>query len=116
MLSEAAIGYLAARTYRPDAARNVNLIPLSGIYWDDEYPIGKTTSLCNDDYEQILTLFGLRALQWRGEPLSEEQQKLWDDTHTRAPAWALFHRITICDEDLQADKLPCKPWMILRQR
>jgi hypothetical protein len=104
MLSEAAIAYLAARTYRPDAVRNVNLVPLSGIYWDDEYPIGKATSLGNDDYEQILTLFGLRALRWRGESLSEEQQKLWDDTHTRAPTWALFHRTTICDEHLQADK------------
>jgi hypothetical protein len=103
MLSPAAIAKLAAMTYRPDAVRQINLIPLSGIYWADEYSTGDSASFAEDDLRQMLQMFGLRALQWRGEPLSEEQQKFWDDTHSRAPSWALFARMKISEEDLQAD-------------
>lgn len=103
MLSQEAVSYLATRTYRPDAAREIKLIPLSGIYWEDEYPfyVGED-AVSQGDYQQVLRMFALRACLWRGEVLSPEQQEFWDEIYAQVPTWALFKRMEISAEDLQA--------------
>jgi hypothetical protein len=38
MLTESTIAMLSALTYRAGAAKRVCVLPLGGIYWDDELP------------------------------------------------------------------------------
>jgi hypothetical protein len=109
MLSKEALAYLATCTYRSDAKREINLIPLSGIYWEDEFPVfGGKDLVPEDDYWQIMRLFKIRSALWRGERLPEETQEFWDDVRARLPQWALFQRMNVTEEDLQADVFAVK--------
>ena len=81
MLSEKAISLLADLTYREDAVREINLIPLSGIYWEDEFPMfGDTAEILSEqDRREIMSLFCIRVALWRGHTPMEYEQKRWDD-------------------------------------
>ena len=107
MLSETALRYLATRTFRGDAERQINILPLGGIYWEDEYPFCDEVppwerTVPEDDYPQVLSMFGLRVRLWKGEQFSKEQRDLWDAVQTKAPTWALFHRLVISEDDMKA--------------
>jgi hypothetical protein len=67
MLTENTISTLSTLTYRADAKRQVCVLPLAGIYWDDELPdIRELTKISEDDRVQIFRLFGLRCRYLEG--------------------------------------------------
>jgi len=100
MLSETAVSYLSALSYRANAERRVCVLPLSGIYWEDEIPdILQLARLSEDDQNQVWRLFGLRARIWRGESLSPDDQLFWDKALSRVPGCPLFYRLQISAED-----------------
>jgi hypothetical protein len=107
MLDDASAEYLASRTYREDAKREINILPLGGIYWEDEYPfcgaeVVPETVVSEGNYSQILRMFALRVQLWKGKQFSEENREFWDAVQAKAPTWALFHRLVITDDDMKA--------------
>lgn len=52
----------------------------------------------------INLMFDLRLQLWDGERLSQENQQVWDAVRNQVPHWALFHRLTLNDEQKQARK------------
>jgi hypothetical protein len=104
MLSKEALAYLASRTYRADAVRQINFIPLTGIYWEDEFPVfGGNKILPEEDFSQVMQMFKLRAALWKGKELREKQKEFWDGVYATVPQWALFKRMKVSEEDLQAE-------------
>ena len=107
MLSKAAVRYLASRTFRENAVRQINILPLGGIYWEHEYPFCGAEEVpqkiaSEENYPQILRMFALRVKLWKGEQFSEEQKEFWDAVQAKAPTWALFRRLVITDDDMKA--------------
>jgi len=94
---------LSVLTYREDAKRQVCLLPLAGIYWDDELPdLRELFKISEDDREQIFRLFGLRCQVWKGEVLGGEDRQFWENMQSLMPTWAFFERHEVTPEDLQA--------------
>jgi hypothetical protein len=104
MLSKTTLAHLSGLTYRPDAKRQVCLLPLGGIYWEDEMPdlrqIMKT--IPEDDRNQMFRLFSIRVRLWKGEALPTDEQLFWDTARSQMPTWALFQRRTISADDRHA--------------
>lgn len=99
-LSPSLVAYMSALTYRAESKRLVSLMPLSGIYWDDEIPdLRALLSLGEDDKMQYLCLFAIRIRLWRSEALSDEDQNLWDTVRTQVPTCPVFMRLNISDDD-----------------
>jgi hypothetical protein len=106
MLSEITSAYLSTLTYRPDAERRVSLLPLSCIYWEDEVPdFSHLRKIPEDDFNQILRLFGIRLRLWKDEPLTEDDERFWDKTRSQVPSWAFFRRRSISADDQNAQDL-----------
>jgi hypothetical protein len=96
---------MSALTYQAESKRLVSLMPLSGIYWDDEIPdLDALFSLGEDDKMQYLRLFAIRIRLWRGEALNEEDQNLWDTVRTQVPTCPVFMRLEISDEDRKTQR------------
>lgn len=104
MISETTLGFLSTLTYRADAKRQVCLLPLGGIYWEDEMPDILLMNIPEDDRNQILRLFGIRLRLWKGEPLLDGEQELWDMTYSQVPGWAFFQRQQISEDDQHAQE------------
>jgi len=105
MLSENTIAMLSTLTYRADAKRQVCVLPLAGIYWDDELPeLRELTEIPQADHDNIFRLLGLRSRLWTGEILSDNDQEFWDGMQSLVPSWAAFRRIRVSRDDLQADE------------
>jgi hypothetical protein len=105
MLSEITAAYLSTLTYRADAERRVCWLPLSGIYWEDELPdIEHLRTIPQDDFTQILRLFGIRKILWKDWPLAEDDERFWDKTRSQVPSWAFFRRKTISADDQLAQE------------
>jgi len=103
VLAETTITTLSALTYRADAKRQVCVLPLAGIYWDDELPdIRELIKIPEDDREQIFRLFGIRYRIWKGEELSGADRQFWNNMQLLIPTWAFFERQEITPEDRQA--------------
>src|SRR5689334_9451460 len=103
MLSETICRKLAEFTYRPDAKRQVCILPLTGIYWDDELPdIRELMKIPEDDRDEMFRLFGLRRKLWRGMTLQPDEQQLWDTARSEMPRWAFFSRLAISADDQRA--------------
>ena len=103
MLSESLVAFLSELIYRPNAKRQVRLLPLGGIYWEDEMPdLREIMKIPEADRHQMFRLFGIRARLWKGEALPADEQLFWDTAHSQMPSWALFRRQTISDDDRQA--------------
>jgi hypothetical protein len=103
MLSETTLAHLSDLTYRPDAKRRVCLLPLGGIYWEDEMPdLRQIMKIPEDDRNQMFRLFGIRARFWKGEALPADEQRFWDTARSQMPSWALFQRQTISVDDRHA--------------
>jgi hypothetical protein len=105
MLTENTIAMLSALTYRAGATRQVCVLPLGGVYWDDELPeLRRLTEIPQGDHDNILRLLGIRSRLWRGEILSDNDRQFWDGMLSLVPSWAAFQRTRVSPEDLQADK------------
>ncbi len=103
VLAKTTITRLSALTYRVDAKRQACLLPVAGIYWDDELPdVRELFKISEDDREQIFRLFGIRYRIWKGEVLSAEDRQFWEDMQSLIPTWAFFERQEITPEDLHA--------------
>ena len=104
-LSPSLVAYMSALTYRAESMRLVSLMPLSGIYWDDEIPdFDALFSLGEDDKMQYLHLFGIRIKLWRGEALNGEDQNLWDTVRTHVPTCPVFMRLNISEDDRKTQR------------
>lgn len=104
-LSPSLVAYMSTLTYRAEAKRLVSLMPLSGIYWDDEIPdLSALHSLGEDDEMQYLRLLAIRIRLWRGEALSDEDQNLWDTARTQVPTCPVFMRLNISDDDREEQR------------
>jgi hypothetical protein len=100
MLSETTLEYLSTLTYRSDAGRGVDLLPLGAIFWDDEMPeMRRRVGSPEDDQSIIDRLFAIRLKMWRGEDISERDQILWERVRSQVPDWAIFHRSKLSAED-----------------
>jgi hypothetical protein len=52
---------------------------------------------------RILGIFAIGGLVgWRDDPLSFEDQQLWDTAQSLVPGWAFFHRQRVSADDQQA--------------
>ncbi|MGA2377256.1 MAG: hypothetical protein ABSF72_17190 [Candidatus Sulfotelmatobacter sp.] len=103
MFTKTTIAQLSDLTYRPDAKLQVCLLPLAGIYWEDEMPdLHQIMKIPKDDRNQMFRLFGIRVRLWKGEVLSADEQLFWDTSRSQMPSWALFQRQTISDDDRRA--------------
>src|SRR5437588_7076088 len=100
MLSKNILAHLSTLTYRADAKRQVCILPLGSIYRDDEMPdIHRFVTFPEADRTQIVRLFGIRLRIWDHQTLSEDDQQFWDSVRSGAPAWALFHRLDLSEDD-----------------
>lgn len=105
MLSAETAKYLSSLRRRHDAKRMICWVPLGGIFWNDELAEAHDLNrFPEDDLAQILRIFGARAKMWAGEPLSEEQVRLWNEVKSQVPEWALFGRKEVTAEDLEAQR------------
>jgi hypothetical protein len=103
VLSEITSAYLSTLTYRSDAKRLVCWLPISGIYWEDEMPDTRLLrKIPEDDFNQIMRLFGIRSILWKNESLTEDDERFWDTTRSQVPSWAFFRRRTISVDDQNA--------------
>lgn len=105
-ISAAALEYLASLEYRPDAEVVLGMIPLTGIYWDDEIPGDheRIRALPENERSQVYRLFCIRKWIWRRKELSREDQKFWESVQKQVPACPLFRRLKPSREIVRADK------------
>lgn len=102
-VSDTVVAYLSKHAYRAEAKQQICIIPLSGLYWEDEMPeIRELLTFSEDDRLQIFRLFAIRYRLWDGECLSEEEEKLWNSARSKAPNAAIFQRLTLSAADRQA--------------
>ncbi|HMK22231.1 MAG TPA: hypothetical protein VK466_07835 [Terriglobales bacterium] len=103
MISQAAVEYLSGLKYRADAEQMVSLIPLSGIYWEDEIDFAQLHQLSEQDQHHILWLFGIRKKIWKSEVLNSSDQKFWQATRNLVPHCPLFWRVDPSPDVIRAD-------------
>jgi hypothetical protein len=102
-LDPAVVSCLSRLSYRPDAAQQKCIIPLSGLYWEDEMPaVSELFRLAESSQLQIFRLFSIRYKLWDGETLSMEDQQFWDSARAQVPGAAIFQRITLSPADQSA--------------
>jgi hypothetical protein len=100
MLSKDTLAHLSTLTYRADAKRQVCIVPLGSIYWDDEMPdIHRFVIFPEPDRTQVLRLFTIRLRIWDHQTLSEDDRQFWESVRSRAPDWALFRRLDLSEDD-----------------
>jgi hypothetical protein len=100
MLSEQTLSHLSALTYHADARRQVCILPLGSIYWDDELPqMGKFAAFPEPDRNEILRVFAIRLKAWDRQVLSDEDRQFWEIMRSAAPNWAIFRRLDLSDAD-----------------
>ena len=105
MLSEAAVAFLSPLTFRANAKRETCLIPLGGIYWDDEIPdFGLLLELPERNRKLIFRLFSIRFTLWAGNALSESAQAFLNEARSQVPAYPLFRRLNLSPDDRNAQE------------
>jgi len=103
MLSDAAVNFLQPLKHNPDAERFMSMIPLGGIYWDDEIPdFRELMTLHKDDRDSIFRLFSIRFKLWAGDELDAVDQSYWESAQQLVPNYPLFRRIDLSDDDRAA--------------
>jgi hypothetical protein len=103
VLTDALINLLRGLPARADARCMISAMPLGGIFWEDEMPESAVRwKLSEDERMTLWRLFGIRYKIWDDEPLSPDDQSLWDSARVSAPTWALFHRLTLTDADRES--------------
>jgi hypothetical protein len=105
MLSETAVAFLSPLTFKANAKREASLIPLGGIYWDDEIPdFDLLLALPEQDHKLVFRLFSIRFTLWAGEALSESAQAFLDEARSQVPAYPLFQRLNLSPADRKAQE------------
>jgi hypothetical protein len=100
MLSTNTLAYLSTLTYRADARRQVSILPLGSIFWDDEMPpMHEFIRIPEADREQVLRIFALRIKIWDDAILSEDDQRFWDSVRSATPDWAIYKRLKLSSHD-----------------
>ena len=100
MLSEETLSQLSTLTYHADAKRQVCILPLGSIYWDDELPQArKFAAFPEPDRNEILRVFAIRLRVWDHQVLSDEDRQFWVSVRSAAPNWAIFRRLDLSDAD-----------------
>jgi hypothetical protein len=100
MLSEETSAALSTLTYRPDAKRQVCILPLGSIYWEDELPqVQKFAAFPEPDRNAVLRAFTIRMRLWDCQSLSDDDRQFWDSVRSAVPNWAIFHRLDLSDDD-----------------
>jgi hypothetical protein len=104
-LNPAVVSCLSRLSYRQDAARRICIIPLSGIYWEDEIPeLRDLMKFAEEDRLQIFRLLSIRYDLWDGKSVTPEDQQFWDAARAQVPSTPIFQRITLSDGDKRAHK------------
>jgi hypothetical protein len=100
MLSDRAIAFLQPLTFSKTALRKTCLIPLGGIYWDDEIPdFHKLMAMPEKDRSGIYRLLSIRFKIWDGVAPEGDDRKFWDAARAKVPEYALFSRLELSNED-----------------
>ena len=103
MLNAETLACLSTLTYRSDAKRQVCILPLGTIYWDDELPeIGKFAAFREPDRNEVLRAFAIRLRLWDHQSLADDDREFWDRLRSAAPQWAIFRRLELSEEDQRA--------------
>lgn len=105
MLTQRAIAFLRPLVFSVEAKRRSSMLPLAGIYWEDEIPDFRAlVRLPKEDRHGIYNLFRIRFKIWRGTELSPKDKAFWETARAQVPDWALFHRLELSDEDRAAQE------------
>ena len=105
MLSENTVALLSSLTYRPDAERMCSLTDLGGIFWQDELPKdARLYDLLEQERLSVYRLFLIRYRLWYGKVLSAEERCFWDAARKQVPEYALFRRLTVSADDMEAQR------------
>jgi hypothetical protein len=100
MVSKETLSQLSALTYHADAKRQVCILPLGSVYWDDELPqVGKFAAFPEADRNEIFRVFAIRLKVWDRQVLSDEDRQFWESMRSAAPNWAIFRRLDLSDAD-----------------
>src|SRR5215475_7474454 len=103
MLSEKTLAHLSTLTYRADAKRQVCILPLGSIYWENELPqVQKFAAFPEPDRNEVLRAFAIRMRLWDRQSLSDHDRQFWDSVRSAVPNWAIFHRLDLSDDDRRA--------------
>ena len=87
----------------PDAKLIYCLIPLGSITWSDESPDDNFLPLLKEpDRDQILNLYAIRINYWDTGTMSQEDRAYWEKAQRQFPAWPLFQRLELSEEERQA--------------
>jgi len=105
MLTKETLSQLSTCVYRADAKRVISLMPLGSIYWDDEMPDWETLATIPEaDRKQIDRCFAIRMRLWNHESLLEDQSEFWESARSALPAWAIFRRLELSDDEQRERK------------
>lgn len=105
MLTIPAIDYLSSLAYRQNAKRRSCLLPLSGIYWEDEIPdFQDFLRIPEEDRLLVYRLFNIRFEIWKDQDLSIEDQIFWQTAIHQVPNCPIFYRMQLTDVDRQAQQ------------
>jgi hypothetical protein len=105
MLGHTAVDFLRPLSFRAEAECRVCLLPLGGIYWEDELPAYEALhKLPESDRNAILRLFSIRFKIWAKQRLSADDQEYWNVACSQVPTYALFHRLELSTDERQAQE------------
>jgi hypothetical protein len=93
--------YLSLRAYRAEAQQKMMMMPYCGIFWDDELDLRGLMHMSDEDRRYAFRLFEIRLSIWKGTPLAEDDEQIWNEALTRVPAFALFRRLSVSEDDLR---------------
>lgn len=86
------------------------IIPFNSITWPDEHP--EDGGWMDDSGEgqhtqcqrSILQMLNAREALWSGQEVPAELQRLWDGARQTLPHWPGFHRLSIGEEEHEANR------------
>ena len=105
MISEDTVALLRTLPRRDDAQRHRSIVPLGGIYWDDELPDVKVLHAAPDHVRnEVFRLFSIRFKLWDQQSLPAVDEAFWADARTKLPQYGLFKRLVLSEEDRAAQE------------
>jgi hypothetical protein len=92
VLTDTVIATLNGLPMCSEARREVCLIPLGSIYWEDEIPDLAVLARLSE-IDMIWRMFCIRFKIWDGEERPAEDAAFWEAARAEVPKWALFARL-----------------------
>jgi len=103
MLNEETARFLRTLKYRADSKRQISILPLGSIYWDDELPkLGTLGVFAEPEWNEVVRAFAIRMKLWDHQVLEDSDREFWEALQSAAPDWALFRRLELSEEDRKA--------------